>query len=342
MLKLAIAVESYDRTQALVDGVVKPAGIELEFRRRQASGPLSHRPFVAEIFQRMIQNKEFDISELGLTFYLRTLNLDEPPFIAIPVFPARFFRHAAILVNTQSGIRSPGDLNGKRIGEPFTYGTDAGVWAKGILQDEYGFEPASAHYFIGGINNPVPRWDWLPFNPYYRSQAVVEELGPAQTLDQMLDSGAIDALVTPVMPQSWLNGSPNVRRLFEDYEPVERDYFRRTGIFPIMHTVVIRREVYSKDPWIARAIFQAFLESKEAAYQKYRAGDAFMHFYYMVPWFAALRDENRKLMGSDVWPYGLRANRKTIDAFLRYHHEQGISKRRYRAEEVFAAETLDD
>jgi hypothetical protein len=342
MLTLSIAVETYDRTQALVDGIVKPAGINLDFRRRQTSGPISHRPFVAEIFQRMIGNKEFDVSELGLTYYLRTLNLDEPPFIAIPVFPARFFRHAAILINVNSGIRSPGDLNGRRIGEPFSYGTDAGVWAKGILHDEYGFQPESARYFIGGINNPVPRWDWLPFNPYYQSKAAVEELGPTQTLDQMLDTGTIDALVTPVMPQSWLAGSANVRRLFKGYETVERDYFKRTGIFPIMHTIVIRREIYRSEPWIARALYDAFKESKDIAYEKYRSGDAFMHFYFMVPWFAALRDENRQLMGDDVWPYGLSANRKTIDAFLRYHHEQGISKRRYQAEEIFAPETLND
>jgi hypothetical protein len=340
MLKLSIAVESYDRTQALVDGKVKPAGIELEFRRREASGPIAHRPFVAEIFQRMIEKREFDVSELGLSFYLRTLNLDDPPFIAIPVFPARFFRHAAILINSK-GIRSPHDLNGKRIGEPFCYGTDVGTWAKGILKDEYGFQPEAARYVIGGLNNPVPRWDWLPFNPYYRSAAAIEDLGPAQTLDQMIESGGIDALVTPVMPQSWLNGSANIRRLFEDYETVERDYFKRTGIFPIMHTVVIRRDVYRNEPWIARALYDAFLQSKEVAYEKYRSGDAFMHFYFMVPWFAALRDENRQLMGDDVWPYGVSANRKTVETFARYHHEQGMSKRQYRIEEIFAAETLD-
>ena len=183
MLKLSIAVESYDRTQALVDGAVKPAGIELEFRRRQASGPIAHRPFVAEIFQRMVQKREFDVSELELSYYLRTLSLDDPPFIAIPVFPARFFRHSAILINTRSGIRSPGDLNGKRIGEPFCYGTDAGIGQKGILKDEYGFRPEEARYLIGGLNDPVPRWDWLPFNPFFQSNGtVVEELGPAQTL----------------------------------------------------------------------------------------------------------------------------------------------------------------
>src|SRR5579872_4179376 len=125
MLKLSIAIETYDRTQALVEGGVRPPDIDLEFRRRQTSGPITHRPFVAEIFQRMVGNKEFDVCELGLTYYLRTLNLDDPPFIAIPVFPARFFRHAAIFINTNSGIRSPQDLAGKKIGEPFSYGTDA-------------------------------------------------------------------------------------------------------------------------------------------------------------------------------------------------------------------------
>ncbi|MEA2979460.1 MAG: hypothetical protein QOF09_1283 [Alphaproteobacteria bacterium] len=342
MLKLSIAVETYDRTQALVDGKVQPAGIELEFQQRKTAGPTTHRPFVAEIFQRMIENKEFDASELGLTYYLRTLNLDDPPFIAIPVFTARFFRHAAIFINTRSGIRSPQDLKGKRFGEPFSYGTDAGVWAKGILQDEYGVPPASLKHFIGGMNNPMPRWDWLPFNPFYKFDGSVQELAPGQTLDKMLDAGEIDALCSPVMPQSWLDGSANVRRLFEDYETVERAYFRKTGIYPILHTIVIRRDLYRKEPWIAQALYAAFKESKEIAMRGYRIGDGFMHNYYMVPWFAALRDENRRLMGEDVWPYGLAANRNAIDTFLRYHHEQGMSKRRYQPEEIFALETLND
>ncbi|MGH7489331.1 MAG: 4,5-dihydroxyphthalate decarboxylase, partial [bacterium] len=236
----------------------------------------------------------------------------------------------------------PQDLAGKRIGEAFSYGTDAGVWIKGILQDHYGVPPKSARYFIGGINNYLPRWDWLPFNPYYQSNAAVEELGFGQTLDEMLETGAIDALCTPVMPQSWLNGSTNIRRLFEDYETVERAYFKQTGIFPIMHTVVIRRDLYRKEPWIAQSLYTAFKESKQRAYEKYRIGDGFMHNYFMVPWFTALRDENRRLMGEDVWPYGLAANRKTVDTFLRYHHEQGLSKRRYEPEEIFATETLGD
>ena len=157
----------------------------------------------------------------------------------------------------------------------------------------------------------------------------------------MIESGAIDALVTPVMPHAWSNGSPNIRRLFEEYETVERDYFKRTSIFPIMHTIVIRRDLYRKEPWIALALYDAFLESKQTAYDKYRSGDPFMHFYFMVPWFAHLRDENRRLMGDDVWPYGVSANRMTLETFARYHYEQGLSKRQYPLEELFAAETLD-
>jgi hypothetical protein len=340
MLKLSVAVETYDRTRALVEGSVRCPDIELDFQRRQVSGPTAHRPFVAEIFQRMIRDKEFDACELGLTYYLRTLNLDEPPFIAIPVFTARFFRHAAIFISARSGIRSPQDLIGKRIGEAFTYGHDAGVWVKGILHDDYGVRPESARYFIGGVNNYVPFWDWLPFNPYYHSEAVVEQLGPGKTLAQMLETGEIDALYAPIVPQPLLDGSTNIRRLFEDYEAVERAYFKRSGIFPIMHTIVIRRDLYRQEPWIAQSLYAAFKESKARADQEYRIGDGFMHNYFMVPWFAALRDENRCLMGEDVWPYGLAANQQALAAFLRYHHEQGLSKRRYEPDEIFAAETM--
>jgi 4,5-dihydroxyphthalate decarboxylase len=329
-LPINLACWNYDRTRALIDGTVRPEGIDLTYNDL----------FVADIFQRMVRDREFDASELGLTFYLASLDLPEPPFIALPIFPLRFFRHAAIFVNTKSGIRTPQDLAGRRVGELFTYGHDAGIWAKGILSDDYGVRADSYSYHVGGIDRFVPEWDWFPAKP--PAHVRVEQLGPGQSLDAMLEAGEIDALFSAIMPPSLLKGSPNVRRLFEDYETVGRDYYRRTGIFPIMHTFVLRRDVYRRNPWIAQSLYTAFKEAKRQALLQYEAGDAFMHGSFMVPWFTTLRDENRRMLGEDPYPYGVEANRTTLEAFLRYHHEQGLTRRLYKPEEIFAPETLAD
>jgi 4,5-dihydroxyphthalate decarboxylase len=329
-LKLNIATGNYDRTRALADGSVRAEGIDL----------VHNGLFAAEIFERLLKNNEFDAAEMGLTFYLGTLGFDDPPFIAIPVFPVRFFRHSAVFVNAKSGIASPRDLSGKRIGEMFCYGTDVGVWIKGILGEEHAAQPASFRYFVGGVDHYVPNWEWLPFRPPPHVQ--VEQLGEGRTLNAMLETGEIDALISALVPSCFLKGSPNVRRLFENYETVERDYFSRTGIFPIMHAVVIRREVYRRNPWIAQALCRAFRAAKDQAERGYKAGAPFMNTNVMVPWLTAHLEDNRRLLGDDPWPYGFAANRKTIDTFLRYHHEQGLSKRRYLPEEIFAPETIAD
>ena len=329
-LPINLACWNYDRTRALMDGTVRAEGIDLTYNDL----------FVADTFQRMVKDREFDASELGLTFYLASLDLPEPPFIALPVFPLRFFRHAAIFVNTKSGIRTPQDLVGRRVGELFTYGHDAGIWAKGILSDDYGVGADSYSYHVGGIDRFVPAWDWFPAKP--PAHVSVQQLGPGQSLDAMLEAGEIDALFSAIMPPSLLRGSPNVRRLFEDYPAVERDYFRRTGIFPIMHTFVVRRDVYQRNPWVAQSLYRAFKEAKRQALLQYELGDAFMHGFFMMPWFTALRDENRRMLGEDPYPYGVEPNRKTLETFLRYHHEQGLTRRLYKPEEIFAAETLVD
>jgi 4,5-dihydroxyphthalate decarboxylase len=328
-LKVTLACWNYDRTRGLMDGSVRPEGVDLTYRMA----------FVAEIFERMVRNKEFEVSELGLTFYLRSLELEDPPFIAIPVFPLRFFRHAAVFVNTASGISSPKDLVGRNVGELLCYGHDSGIWSKGIFKDDYGVPTDSYTYYVGNIaEHPLPKWDWLPFNapPSVR----LNHLGPAQTLDAMLESGEIDALYSAIVPPSLLKGSPKVKRLFDNYEAVERDYFRRTSIFPIMHTVVIRRDVYQKYPWLAQSMCKAFQEAKDQAFNMYKAGDPYNSASIMIPWFMAHREENKKLLGDDYWPYGLEPNRKVLDTFLRYHYEQGILKRKWKLEDIFATETV--
>jgi 4,5-dihydroxyphthalate decarboxylase len=326
-LDLTLACWDYDRTQALKDGSVKPDGIDLRYLT----------VFPAETFLRMVKFREFDVSELGFKFYVSSLLQEKPPFIAIPVFPLRLFRHSCIFVNSDAGIENPRDLAGKRIGEPFAYGHDAAIWARGVLSDEYGVPPASASYHVGAVD-PGLRRDFAPFLP--SADIRVEPLKDGQTLDAMLEAGDIDALYSAITPPSFLKGSAKVRRLFPDYERVERDYFAKTGIFPIMHVVVIRRDVYEKNRWVAQSLYRAFRQAKARALDFYQQKTAFMNAATGIPWLTSHLEENGRLMGEDPWPYGVAANRKAVDAFLRYHQEQGLSTRRLAAEDLFAPETL--
>jgi len=329
-LKLTLACWDYDRTRALFDGRVKPEGIELDLWS-------THN--VGEIMQRMVRHRQFDVSELGITYYLRTLELPDPPFIAIPVFPNRFFRHSAVFVNTTRGIRSPGDLAGRRVGELQRYGHDAGIWAKGVLGDDFGLKTNSMTHYVGGIERTDAGPDWAPLDA--PEDVAIYRLSPAQGLDDMLQKGEIDALFSAHIPPSARRSPQLVQRLFPDFERVERDYFARTGIFPIMHTVVIRRETYDENRWIARAIMTAFEAAKAIALKAYNASDIFFNAPSMIPWLVALREKNRALLGDDYWPYGLEPNRKTLETCLRYHREQGLLKRSYRLEDLFAPETLN-
>ena len=329
-LKLTFSCWNYDRMHALMDGRVRPEGIDLDYQSL----------FPAVTFQRALREGQFDACELGLTFYLATLHMPDPPFVAIPVYPVRLFVHGAIYVNARSGIESPKDLIGKRVGELFVYGHDAGTFAKGVLADEYGVPANSYSYSIGGVDQPMGEWQWFPLKP--PPGVKWQHIGTARTLDQMLEAGEIDALVSALVPPSYLKHSPVVRRLFEDSEAVERAYFRKTGIFPIMHVVAIRKEVYRKNPWVAQSLYQALKQSKDKAAELFRLQEANMHRLFMVPWLTEHREENRKLMVDDLWPYGLSKNHKALDTFLRYHFEQGVSKRRFTPEELFVPETLGD
>lgn len=328
-LKLKIAFWNYDRTRALADGTVKIDGVDASFESTR---------IVSEIFERMIRQCEFDVSELGLTYYLRTLDFDNPPFIAIPVFPNRCFRHSAIYINKSSGIQKPQDIAGKTVGEFAVYGHDAGVWPKGILSDEYGVTPDQCRWVIGGLDWPLAPIDFIP-----RAQPanVNVSWAPEGTdLGEMLETGAIDALISADMPKCVLNNSPQVARLFPDYESVERDYYQRTGIFPIMHTVVVSKELLAQHPGLAQSLYQGFCDAKDVAIKQYKTGMIFNNMGIMVPWLSQLLAEDRFLLGDDWWPYGVEANRKEIDTFLRYHFEQGLSKRRLTCEDIFVPELL--
>ena len=321
-LRLTLACWDYDRTRALADGSVKPEGIDLIYLNQP----------VEETFFRMLRHREFDCSEMSLSSYTASLHAEEPPFIAIPVFPSRFFRHSCIFVSAKSGIRKAEDLKGKRIGVP-EYQMTAPVWIRGILSDEHGVKITDAQHLSGGEEEPG-RDEKLKLN--LPSSIRLRPIGPQQTLARMLADGELDALVTARAPSTFHKEPDKVRRLFPDYVEREKDYYRRTKIFPIMHTVVIRRDLYKKHPWVAQALFKAFSEAKAKAMALY---DQTAALPAMVPWLVAELEDTRREMGADWWPYGLAPNRAVLDTFLRYHHEQGLSKRRLAPEDLFARET---
>ncbi len=323
-LRLTIACWDYDRTRALQDGRVEPDGIELNY----LSLP------VEETFFRMLRHREFDVAEMSLSSYTLSLARADPAFIAIPVFPSRFFRHSCIYVSASSGIRDAKDLIGKRVGNP-EYQMTGPVWIRGILADEYGVPVDSVTYVTGGEEEPG-RSEKIKLD--LPPNIKVDPIGPNDTLSALLRDGGIDALYTARTPSSFRAGDGRVRRLFDDYVAVERDYFHRTGVFPIMHTVVIRRDVYERDRWIAQSLCKAFAAAQRIAYGDLNESAALKA---MLPWTIAHLEETRRVMGDDYWPYGFERNRQVLSTFLRYHHEQGLSPRRREPQELFAPESLE-
>jgi len=323
-LRLTLACWDYDRTRALADGSVRPDGIELNCLNLH----------VEETFFRMLRNREFDIAEMSLSSYAMSIARDDPPFIAIPVFPSRFFRQSCIFVSAKSGIREPADLIGKRVATP-EYQMTAPVWIRGILQDEYGIDPASVEYYTGG-EEEAGREEKLKLE--LPAKFTVRRIGATQTLSRMLADGEVDAMHTARIPSTFETRPGAVRRLFENYVDVEREYYRRTKIFPIMHTIAIRRDVYRANPWIAQSLLKSFTAAKRKVYENLYTTSALTT---MLPWQIAQVEDVRREMGDDWWPYGFESNRHVLDTFLRYHHEQGLSRRRLRPEDLFAPETLD-
>jgi len=324
-LKLSLGCWNYDRTRALADGRVKADGIELTYLDMP----------VEETFFRMLRHQEFDVAEMSLSSYTVSLFREKRHFVAIPVFPSRFFRHSCIYVNAGSGIREPQDLIGKRVGTP-EYQMTAPVWIRGILQDEYGVPVDSVTYFTGGEEEPN-RSEKLKLD--LPSNIKVRPIGPTDTLAAMLRDGKIDALYTARMPSTYKVGEGGpVRRLFENYMEVEQAYYRKTRIFPIMHTVAIKRSVYEQHPWVAMSLYKAFAKAQRETYEDLYVTAALKT---MLPWLTKHVEDARALMGDDFWPYGFEPNRETLATFLRYHHEQGLSRQRLEPEALFAPETLE-
>jgi 4,5-dihydroxyphthalate decarboxylase len=323
-LKLTLGCWDYDRTRALLEETVRPDGIDLTYLNMP----------VEETFFRMLRHHEFDLSEMSLSSYVLSLNDKNPPFIAIPIFPSRFFRHSCIYVTERSGIKKPKDLIGKRIGTP-EYQMTAPVWIRGILAEEYGVPVDSVTYITGGEESPG-RPEKLPL--HLPASIKVQPIGPTQTLSQMLISGEIDALHTARMPSSYKDGSGKVRRLFENYAEVEREYYEKTKIFPIMHTVVIRREVYEKNRWVAQSLYKAFVAAQKVTYEDLHQTAALKT---MLPWLTDHVEQAERVLGKDFWPYGFQNNLHVLKTFLNYSQQQGLATRLYKPEELFAPETFE-
>jgi len=318
-LRLSFACGPYDRTAALRDGTVQPEGIELTYIAAQP----------ADIFWRMLQYNEFQVSEMSLSNYATLISAGEAPFVAIPVFPSRVFRHGYFFINTDKGIKSPADLKGKRGGVP-EYSMTAAVFMRGLLEHEYGVKPSDVTWVQGRADRLGHK---LP--PDVRLTAA-----PAGTeLGDLLERGEIDFMMTANNPLAYRRGSPKVRRLFPNYAEVEKDYYRRTRIYPIMHTVVIRRDVYERDPWVALSLYKALCLAKEHAYRTF--GDLGSPKVSSA-WLQPLIEEEKAIIGPDWFPYGIEPNRPTIEALLQYVHEQGLAERRVKIEELFAPSTVRD
>ncbi|MEE9144276.1 MAG: PhnD/SsuA/transferrin family substrate-binding protein [Candidatus Binatia bacterium] len=322
---LTLACWDYDRTRALQEGRVQVEGVDLTYL------PLH----VEETFWRMLRYQDFDAAELSMSSYLMARDKGTPRFIAIPVFPSRFFRHSCIFINTKSGIEEPKDLVGRRVGVP-EYQITAAVWARGILQHEYGVTPEKMKWFTGGAEDPGRQEKLRPDLP---KNIEIQRIGPDRTLSSMLEQGEIDALICAHVPSPFVRRSPNVKRLFPNFREVEKDYYRRTKIFPIMHTVALREEVYEKNPWVAQSLCKAFSEAKkicEETMYKYSA------LKYMLAWSVAEMEEERELFGENLWPYGLEDNRHILETLVQYAHEQGLIKRKLDLKELFAPNTLEE
>jgi len=251
-----------------------------------------------------------------------------------PCSRSAFPSTSCIFINRSSGIREPKDLIGKRVGNP-EYQLTACVWIRGILSDEYSVPVSSVTYLRGGEETPGrTEKQTVSLPPEIRLENIPED----KTLSRMLHDGEIDAIYSPRTPSSFSRGAGNVRLLFEDYEAVEREYYKRTKIFPIMHTIVIRREVYEKNPWVAQSLYKAFVLAQREVYEDLYETAALK---FMLPWLIRHAEDTRILMGKDFWPYGVEPNLHGLSTFLRYSHEQGLAKRLLTPQELFVPETLE-
>lgn len=324
-LPITVATWDYDRVRALRDGRVRIEGCEVNY----IAAP------VEEIFERAFFYHEFDIAEIGFSPYLIALSRGTAPYVAIPAFLSRMFRHAAIFIRTDRGIEGPADLRGKQIGVP-EYQMSAALWVRGMLQDEHGIAAKDIRWVQAGLDQ-AGRRDKFPLN--LPPDFPLTRAADGDTLSAMLADGKLDAVISARRPTCFIAGHPSVRRLFNDYRAAERDYYRRSGLFPIMHAVGVRRDLQERHPWLAASAYKAFVAAKRLADAEFAETTALK---IGLPWVNAEYDATRELMGDDFWSYEVAANRKTLTAMARYSYEQGLAVKLLAIEDMFAPSTLQE
>ena len=322
-LALTMACGPYDRTEALRYGRVRPEGVNLQYVAMQHP---------SEIFTRMLQDREFDIAEMGCSLHLSSHGKSDYPFVALPVFPSKLFRHGFIFINTGAGIDGPKDLEGKKVGVPAFGRTGlsqaAAVWIRGILQDEYGVSLDRINWYLGPLDVPGAT-DISSGRP--EKEISLQAVPGGKALSDMLESGELDAVLGAQAPSCY-GRSGRVRRLFPNHREMEREYYRKTGIFPIMHTLVMKKELHQAHPWLAQSIYDAMVEAKRVCLGEMRFTGASR---YTLPWLHDDLDEIDDVFGGDSWPYGIGPNRKSLETLQGYLIDQGFAQSTHPLEEMF-------
>lgn len=323
-IPLTIACGDYDRTRAIKDGRVAVEGCAVTYFPMEPE----------EAFYRAFKHHEFDVSELSFSSYLRTIDSGDAAYVAIPAFVSRLFRHSAIYIRTDRGIREPADLKGKLIGLP-EYQITAVVWLRGIMQDEYGVKPSDIKWRQGGVEEPG-RQERTPLKPIPGID--LQPVPPDKTLSGMLESGELDALYSARAPSCFLRGAPNVARLFPNFREVEKAYYRKTKIFPPMHLIGVKRHLVERHPWLPASLYKAFSQAKAIALHEVKEINALP---VTLPWLVAEAQETVELMGGDFWRYGVKENANEIETLTRYAYDQGLISRKFSAQDLFPTSVIE-
>ena len=319
-LHLTLATADYDHVRDLTNGAVRADGIVL-------TGFVLP---VEEIFFRFIKNREWDVSEMSFGKFIAYAAQPNSPFIGIPVFPSRVFRHSAFYVRADRGIKSPKDLEGKAVGVP-EWAQTAGIYARGFLAETAGVNLTKIKWVQAGMNE-AGREEKVEFT---LPKGIQYSQRRDSSLSAMLKSGELDAAISARVPDAFMTGGHEIVRLYPDYRREELRYYEATGIFPIMHVIAMRRALFERYPWVAMNLFKAFEQAKERSLERIQD---LTSSRIPVPWSAAIAGEWSQSFGADPFHYGLEANRKTLDAYCRFSHDQGVTARRLTPDDLFPQE----
>ena len=323
-LPVTVATGDYDRVHPIIDGRVAVEGCEVAYF------PIP----IEEASYRTFTNAEFDVAEVSLSSFVLARSRGELPYIGLPVFTSRMFRHSAIYVRADAGIERPADLKGREVGVP-VYAMTAALWVRGMLAEEYGVAPSDIVWRTGGLEQ-LGRYG--AFSLDLPPEIAVEPLPPGRSLSAMLEAGDLTALVSARAPSCFGGGDGAVRRLFPDYRAAEEAWYRKTRLYPIMHVVVMRESLAEAHPWLPASLYKAFLAAKTMAVA---ALDDVTAPHVSVPWIAAEVERTRALLGRDIWPYGFEDNLNELRAVTRYSHAQGLAMREMDPAELFHPSTRE-